>query len=76
MSRTLLELPLSDDVDDYGLIAAACAAVFLCKRRWAAPHKRKRLNWERHVMRLNKEGQFKRMYQMLELRFEKPLGSN
>jgi hypothetical protein len=62
MSRTLLELPLSDDDDDYDLVAAACAAQFFCRRRRAAPHKQKRLNWKRHVMRLNKEAQFDRMY--------------
>ena len=64
MSRTLLELPLSDDDDDYDLVAAACAAQFFCRRRQAAPHKQKRLNWKRHVMRLNKEAQFDRMYRM------------
>lgn len=64
MSRTLLELPLSDDDDDYNLVAAACAAQFFCRRRRAAPHKQKRLNWKRHVMRLNKEAQFDRMYRM------------
>jgi hypothetical protein len=58
MSRTLLKLPLSDNDDDYDLVAAACAAQFFCRWRWAVPYKQKRLNWKRHVMRLNKEAQF------------------